>query len=541
MQQAAERFRSISQSFLEASYRLFPQWASELGLEEFENQLGPNSPDTHRSYAKLLRSTLAEVEALPASAFAGDDWLDRRGFLSLLRTGLFENETRELWRINPQTHCDAALNCLLNPVIRRPDDLRGLLPSLERRMERIPAFLAEGARCIEKPVPLWTKLAVQSCQGAPAFLDSLERQLLPISPEPAKTTERLAAVRKAFERYARAVAAKKLGKPGSFAVGRENFEFLIRERLGLAWSLPEAEAVGRCLIDRFRHELTEEAARLGGDADTILARARADWNPGPLLPAYERSTRETKEAFLKADLLTMPAAESLNVMPVPEFLRHLFPTAAYLAPGPFAKSQVGIFWVNDLGAHERDEQKRLAETRQHFGIELTCAHEAYPGHHVQFVLQNAHRSRLRPLFAHSIYYEGWTLWVEKMCIDFGIHSAPHARLVQLQDALWRACRIVIDCGLHSGSLSLAGAARILQETVGFTRRRAEGEIHWYTSAPTIPMSYLLGRLEVEKLHAKLTSENGWSTKQFNDWLLGFGALPWSWIWQSTLESPAPLE
>ena len=96
-----------------------------------------------------------------------------------------------------------------------------------------------------------------------------------------------------------------------------------------------------------------------------------------------------------------------------------------------------------------DPAKRRAEVRQHFGLELTCAHEAYPGHHVQFVIQNRHPSRLRRLFAHSIFYEGWTLWCERMCVEQGIYTAPEARLMQLHDALWRAYRIVIDCGLHA--------------------------------------------------------------------------------------------
>src|SRR5207244_11975781 len=140
--------------------------------------------------------------------------------------------------------------------------------------------------------------------------------------------------------------------------------------------------------------------------------------------------------------------------------------------------------------------------------ELTCAHEAYPGHHVQFVIQNRHRSRLRRLFHHAIFYEGWTLWCEKMCVEKRIYESPHARLMQLSDALWRAHRIVIDCGLHSGKMSYAAATKRLQEGVGFTAARARGDVNWYTSSPTVPMSYLLGRLEVERLHAQLVTREG---------------------------------
>src|SRR5439155_19631091 len=168
--------------------------------------------------------------------------------------------------------------------------------------------------------------------------------------------------------------------------------------------------------------------------------------------------------------------ERLRVMLVPEFLRHQFPTAAYLAPGAFAKDQTGIFWVNDLSKQQTDSTKQRAEIQQHFGLELTCAHEGYPGHHVQFVIQNRHPSKLRRLVSHAIYYEGWTLWCEKICVEHGIYQSPYARLMQLHDALWRACRIVIDCGLHSGRLSFGAACRKLVDTVHFTPKRAEGDV-----------------------------------------------------------------
>ncbi len=232
--------------------------------------------------------------------------------------------------------------------------------------------------------------------------------------------------------------------------------------------------------------------------------------------------------------MTFPTGERCKVLLVPSFLRHLFPTAAYHQPGQFDRDQTGIFWVNDLSVEQRDPAKKAAEVRQHFGLEFTCAHEAYPGHHLQFCIQNQHPSKLRRLFHHAIFYEGWTLWCEKMAVDQKIIDLPEARLIQLRDALWRAHRIVIDCGLHDGSLTFSGACRRLVEGAGFTPGRARADVNWYTSAPTVPMSYLLGRLEVERLYGRLVNEEGWSLRRFNDWMLAHGALPWSWIWQAGL-------
>ena len=388
-------------------------------------------------------------------------------------------------------------------------------------------------------MPLWSKLAVQSCDGAVTFLTSLEKTLAEISAEPQRTAKLFSSAISAFKNFARSAANKTPGAKNGFSVGREAFEFYIREKLGLPLSLPEAEALGRKLVAQLSHAQKIEAAKFGKKrAAEIIEQAAEKWNPaaGSLLAEYQTVTREVRERFVQADLLTMPKNETLKVLPVPDFLRHQFPTAAYHQPGPYEKKQTGIFWVNDLSLLQKTPEKKRAEIRQHFGLELTCAHEAYPGHHAQFVIQNRHPSRLRRHFHHAIFYEGWTLWCERMCIDHGIYGAPHARLAQITDALWRANRIVIDCGLHSGALDFKSACRVLMDGVGFTARRAEGDVNWYTSAPTVPMSYLIGRIELEKLHAKLVLRDGWPLKKFNDWVLSHGAIPWSWIWQSQLAS-----
>ena len=532
-----KEFRIVTRRFLERSYELFPQAASELGLHQYDGDLGRNDAETHRAYVELVAEALAASENLAEHGFRGDDWLDRRAFLAHLRTELLFHSKLERWRNNPQIHCETAVQSIFGLVVRNAGNLRKATPQIESRLKKLPAFLEEGAACIRKPAPLWTRLAVQVCEGADEFLREVERAVAPLSTRRTNCRKLFEEARGAFSNYARAIERKKPGSPNSFSVGRENFEMLIRERLGLNWSLAEAKAAGYRLISQLEQEVRKEARKFGrGTVREIIDRTAAEWTPsrGTLLEEYRHATLAMREAFEKADIVTFPSSEQLKVLPVPEFLRHQFPTAAYMNPGPYERRQTGIFWVNDLSQLRETQEEKRREIRQHFGVELTAAHEAYPGHHLQFVTQNRHPSKLRRLFAHSIYYEGWTLWCETMCVEHGIYDAPHARLMQLHDALWRAWRIVIDCGLHSGELSFRAACRLLQDGVGFTAARAAGDVNWYTSQPTVPMSYLLGRLELEKLHDEITAARGWTLKQFNDWILSFGALPWSWIWQSVL-------
>lgn len=525
------RFESLAKTWLEESCELFPEHASKLGFHEYDSRLSRNTPDIHRKHIALLERTLDEVETLPDAAFQGDDWIDRRGLLARLRTDLLTERDLLRWRTNPQVHSNSAIDSIFELVVRNAGKLRQALPAIESRLKKIPAYLCAGLDCVESPDPLWTSLGIQSCAGAVEFLSGLESGLSSLSAKPKAFSLSLKAAAKAFQEYAKGIEKKKPGPKGGFSIGRDRFEFLIREQLGLDLSLPEARAVGEYQIQR--HEfLLEKAARRHGrkTARQIIDRAAAGWTPElPLLEVYRAATSSIKARLGKLGLVTLPKGDTLKVLPVPPFLKHQFPTAAYSAPEPFSRDQTGIFWVNDLSLDQENPEKKLAEIRQHHGLELTTVHEAYPGHHLQFVIQFQHASRLRRLFAHSIFYEGWTMWCEKLSVDHGLVEMDGADLIQLHDALWRAHRIVIDCGLHDGTLSHATAAKRLETGVGFTRARAEADVNWYTSSPTVPMSYLLGRLEVEKLHQKFVIETGWPLKKFNDWMLSHGAVPYSWI------------
>ena len=522
----APQLHSAAEKFFRAAWDLAPQEAAELGLHEYRGQLGSNDPEAHRRLILLLEETLPEIEALPPGE--GDDQIDRRAFLAYLRTALFFQRDHPRWRLDPQTHSGTAVNAVFHLLVRHADKLRAVTPDILSLLADIPRFLDEGHASLRRPVPLWTKLAVRSSGHAATFLEQTAKQIVPLAPSPARAKRLFTAAAQAFRDYARRLGNIRTGPPQSFAVGRANFEFLLRERMGADASAAEFLAEGHRLVASVSAQLQREARKFGRrPAHEILEELRHEWSPsaGDLLSEYRRVTNDIKKQLAASRLVTLPRGERLKIVPVPDFLREQFPTAAYSAPGPFDPDQTGIFWVNDLSQQAKNDAVRRAEVAQHFGLELTCAHEAYPGHHLQFIVQNRHPSRLRRMFSHAIFYEGWTLWCETLCIDKKIYRAPHAKLIQLHDALWRAHRILVDIGLHTGGLSHAAATRHLMENVGFTRSRAAADVNWYTAAPTVPMSYLLGRCEVEK---RFAAHRG-SLLEFNDRLLSHGAVPFSWV------------
>jgi uncharacterized protein (DUF885 family) len=95
--------------------------------------------------------------------------------------------------------------------------------------------------------------------------------------------------------------------------------------------------------------------------------------------------------------------------------------------------------------------------------------------------------------------------------------------MRLNDQLWRACRVVIDAGLHVGELSYDEAVDLLVTTAHLGPREARLEVRWYAQAPGYTMSYLIGKREVVGLARDFARERTTSHKQFHDALLDWGA------------------
>jgi hypothetical protein len=530
-------FAELADLYIEQTFRRFPSYGASTGRHEFDAELERPTLALYRAHEKLLRETLTAVEDLPEIDFSGDAWLDRRALLAELRTELWSIERQE-FRKNPERWASGAVGSVHSLVVKHADDLKPAAGAILSRLRKLPAYLSGSAELIERPIPIWTHMAVQSCAGAPSLLDAIAEPLERTKrASPAVIHALIGRAKAAFAAYSKQIQRAKPGPADGFSVGRERFEALIRERLGWDLGAREAQALGHSLVRRIEAEMAVEARKLGrGKPREILQRASSAWTPKQpsLFQEYEFETRRVREAFRKANVVSLPKGERLLVKLVPEFLRHQFPTAAYSQPGCYDRDQTGIFWVNDLSLLRGKPAEKAAEIRQHFGVALTCAHEAYIGHHLQFCTANKHPSKLRRLFAHSVFYEGWTLWCEQMAVDQGVVAEPVSRLNQLNDALWRAHRILIDCGLQTGELSYEGAVKHLMKHMGFTRGRARGDVNWYTMSPTVPMSYLLGKLEVTRLKRRKVDEQGWTLKRFNDWALSHGTLPWRWIEQSGL-------
>jgi uncharacterized protein (DUF885 family) len=363
-------------------------------------------------------------------------------------------------------------------------------------------------------------LRPQAPDGDPSFTQRREEALADV-------------VRPAFARY-RDVLAEEFSAPGRS-----------EERAGLCW-LPDGEAIyaglsrahtstgrspeelhqtGLDLIAGLAGEYAEIGSRVFGTADVpeVFARLRDDpalrWRDAEELLAAGRAAIERAEAAAPGWFGKVPAARC-RVEPVPDAEAPGAPAAYYMMPS-LDGQRPGIYYANTYQAHERNRHTS----------EATAFHEAVPGHHFQqaTVLEMAELPLLRRCADVNAYTEGWGLYCERLAEEMGLYSGDVARLGMLTLDSMRASRLVVDTGLHIKGWSRQRAVDYMMANTPLSPLEIAAEVDRYIAAPGQALSYMVGRLEIQRIRGLAEQRLGgrFDIRAFHDLVLGNGPLPMS--------------
>ena len=535
---------------LRALWRHFPVNASFLGVHDYDGLLPSFDPDALAGRLSDLRLHLREVEALRGAGedLSPDERLDLTLLAGELKTILRTEEELRIPFRNPGACLETATYGIYLLVMREFAPAEERARSAVSRLEAVPRLLEEARRNLSRPgevPPLWAEMSADLTAGAAEFIGEAAGWARDHAPAIFPDFRRAAdAARRAVEEYGRFVSEKVAPHArGDYAVGKEMFEFLLRESHGLPYGAADLEAFGREEIDGTLRKLREAAAEMGPGGtweERVEACRREIPDPENLLPAYRGEIERARRFLLQRDLFTFPPGETLQVAETPVFERKTTPFAAYVPPAPFEPRQEGIFWVTPPDrALPPAEKSRRMQSHLLPGIPITAVHEGYPGHHLQISLANRAASRVCRQIWTPVMVEGWALYCEELMGEEGFYADPRTRLLQLKDYLWRSCRVVIDVGLHTGTLSAPEAVRMLVEVPKLDPGGAAGEVKRYTRTPTQPLSYAVGKREILRLREDLRKAEGpaFSLRRFHDRLLQFGSIPVSLI-RSRILTPA---
>jgi uncharacterized protein (DUF885 family) len=305
--------------------------------------------------------------------------------------------------------------------------------------------------------------------------------------------------------------------------GAEFYAFWVRHFTNLPLEPDAVHALGLEQVRRLEDEMAEVAARAGHGGDLNGYRRFLSEDPAFRETSAVR-LRERVESLAKridgkipAILGHLPRA-TYGVQSIPAAASEKLPIA-YAQPNPADGSAAGTFWINGL-----------PERVPTYALVSVTLHEAWPGHLMHIALMQ--EMTALPMFRRANFtkygacLEGWAMYCETLGHELGLYETPHQHFGQLDMEMWRACRLVVDTGLHACGWSREQAVRYMAERLSLSRTAIEAEVDRYIAMPAQALAYQIGGLKFRELRQRAQSRLGdrFNLRHYHDHLMAAGAV-----------------
>jgi uncharacterized protein (DUF885 family) len=285
----------------------------------------------------------------------------------------------------------------------------------------------------------------------------------------------------------------------------------------------EIHKLGLSEVDRITQEMHAVIEKVGfkGDFPAFLQFLRTDprfyaKTPQELL---ERASYIAKRMDGKLPSLfkTLPRLP-YTVAPVPDAIAPKYTGGRYVE-APVGSTQAGTYWVNTYAL----------QSRPFYNLEALTFHEAVPGHHLQIARSQelGDLPNFRRYSYISAFGEGWGLYSEWLGLEAGFYTDPYSNFGRLSYEIWRACRLVVDTGIHSMGWTRQQAIDYMATHTALPLHEVETETDRYISWPGQALAYKLGELKIKELRkrAEKALGQGFDVREFHDAVLGSGSVP----------------
>ena len=331
---------------------------------------------------------------------------------------------------------------------------------------------------------------------------------------------------------------------------RDLHKFFEKEYLPKARPVPgigqtdEGRAYYRALVRQFTtldmspdevHELgLSEVKRIRADMDKIIEELKFDGSFSDFLDFLRTDdqfyAKSEEELMMRAAWLAKQIDGQMpkyfgklprlpyGVMKVPDEIAPTYTTGRYWGGNP-KQNRAGNYMVNTYDLKQRPL----------YNLPALTAHEGVPGHHHQISLSQELENV--PEFRQSLYPnafgEGWGLYSEKLAADMGIYKTPYEKFGRLTYEMWRACRLVVDTGLHWKGWSREQAEACFFENSALAPHNIKTEVERYISWPGQALAYKIGELKILELRDRAKRELGdnFSLRDYHDAVLENGGIP----------------
>ncbi|WP_347016788.1 DUF885 domain-containing protein [Acinetobacter seifertii] len=523
-----------------------PETATTLGDLRYNDRWTESSKNQIEKDKKTTQNFLKRFEAIDSTGFSATDQLNKDLMIYQLKETLknydlklYEMPFNQMWGLHLQ---------FPGFISSIPFDNTKQYQDYIARLKQIPIILDQGIQLAKQgqkdglmpPKYLIEKVAKQiNSIATPAGKDSVFASPLKQFPNNISKAEQERLSREILQAIDQNVrpAYQKLG---TFI--QKDYLPYGRQHEGI-WSLPNGDELYRFYVENNTttlespqniHQLgLKEVARI--EAEMLKIAKAQGFND---LKSFQQSLKTNPAVFPKSreeileiyrgyiaqmqpelpKLFGLLPKNKVEVLPVEQYREKEAAGAEYHQGTPDG-SRPGQVYVNTGDFSERSK----------ISMEATAYHEAIPGHHMQIdIAQNLPNL---PMFRkqpnHTAYIEGWALYAEQLGKDVGFYKDPLSDYGRLSSELFRACRLVVDTGVHYKKWTRQQMIDFMREHSALDEPDIQAEADRYIAIPAQALAYKMGQLKILELRELAKQELGdrFDIKAFHDMILNAGTLP----------------
>jgi uncharacterized protein (DUF885 family) len=554
---ASERLARLFADEWEWRLRENPMLATSVGDRRYNDRLGDASLAAERRRLEENRAFLQRVRAIPRDSLSPAERVNHDVFAFGKRNAVEEAELLEyLIPITNREGFHTFFPELADRVpLRTAEDYRNYVA----RLRAFRAYAAQHAEVMREGMRRGFVLPAISLEGIeetlqPHVVDDAAKSLLwkPFAAFPASVPEGERAVLAAAGRAAIAEsvvpgyrefldfvvreyrpAARATIGASELPGGREYYAQRVRSYTTLDLTADQVHETGLREVARIRAAMdsVRRAAGFTGTHQEFVAFLRTDER---FYPKTAEELMERNAVFLKrmdgelpklfGRLPRMP----YGIKPIPDYIAPRTTTAYYSQPSGDG-TRAGFYWINTYDL----------KSRPLYEIEALASHEAVPGHHLQLALQQELEGmpNFRRFGGITAFVEGWALYSESLGKELGFYTDPHSEFGRLSYEMWRACRLVVDTGIHAKGWTRQRAIDFMAENSALTLVNITNEVDRYIAWPGQALAYKTGQMKIRELRTEAEAALGakFDVRRFHDVVLGGGSLPLSVLETSVRE------
>jgi uncharacterized protein (DUF885 family) len=543
-----EKLAKLCDEFWQGDLEESPLTATSLGDKRYDDRLDDITPRALARAKKRIQGVLTRANEIPESSLNAADRLTRTALITEVEDRLAEMSCGfEEWTVDPLGGPqNEFMNVPQYTAIDTPRDgadyvkrVKLMGPYLDdqianlRRGKAKHEFAAKDAvtKTIDQLMRLNAtpveSLGVWSPAAAPhpSWTDAERRRFADQLTEAVRTS-----LVPALERYRAFLDREILPQArssdhaglASLPNGIESYRKMIRVHTSLDMTPEEIHQLGLEQIVKFRSDLAALGQKVFGTSDVAEIQRRLRADPEMHFKTAAEVEAKAREALARAQAAVprwfgiqpqMPC--EVHVMGMNEAP---YSTVAYYRPGSADGKRPGAYMINTY----------LPETRPRYEAEALAFHESVPGHHLQIAIAQELKGvpEFRKHQGVTAYVEGWALYTEHLADEMGLYSSDVDRLGMLSFDAWRACRLVVDTGIHAMGWSRQQAIDYMTENSCLAENNIANEVDRYITWPGQAVAYKIGQREILSLRDEAKQKLGdrFDIKAFHDAVLSNGAV-----------------